>query len=174
MLSATLVAGGTWAFRFRSRGTMKFYVVAEGSCWLRIEGQLPPLRLDQGDVLLFWGPKTFVVGGTPTAPARDVCPVFDRGGSFARIGSRAECVVLTGVVSLHPSSAALFTSGLPTLVHVLAADRTLRGPCPRAGHGNGETARAASRASSSARSWAASAGCCDSTLSCSSGSLRVS
>jgi len=84
VLSGTLVAGGTWAFRFRSRGTMKFYVVAEGSCWLRIEGQLPPLRLDQGDVLLFWGPKTFVVGGTPKAPARDLCPVFDRGGSSRR------------------------------------------------------------------------------------------
>jgi AraC-like DNA-binding protein len=120
VFSGSLSAGGTWALRFRLDGKIKFYVVVEGICWLRVEGR-EPLRVEPGDVFLLSGSEVFVVGGDPTAPARDFCPVFDDGGASATIGSRRECVLLVAVVSLHPSSAALFTRGFPPLVHVRAA-----------------------------------------------------
>jgi AraC-like DNA-binding protein len=121
VFSGGLIAGGAWAYRFRSRGKLKFYAVAEGGCWLRVEGQRKPLRLEQGDVLLLSGPKAFVVAGSLTAPPRESCPVFENGGTVARIGDRPECALLSGVVSLHPSSAELLTSALPAVVHVRAA-----------------------------------------------------
>lgn len=117
VVSGTLAAGGTWAFRFRFHDGMKFYVVAEGGCWLRPEGR-PPVRLAQGDVVLLSGPAPFVIASSRTARARDACPVSEQGGDGAQVGTRVECVLVMGAVSLHPSSVALFTSALPTLVHV--------------------------------------------------------
>lgn len=121
VFSGGFAAGGSWALRFRSDGALKFYVVVEGSCWLRMEGEQPPIRLEQGDVLLLSGPRVFVVAGSLTAPAEDRCPVLENRGDFARLGDRVECVLRSAVVSFHPSTASLVTDALPALLHVRAA-----------------------------------------------------
>ncbi|WP_437534979.1 AraC family transcriptional regulator [Sorangium sp. So ce726] len=121
VMSGGFAAGGTWAFRVRSHGEIKFYTVTQGACWLRVDGQKKAVRLEQGDALLLSGRGGFVLASSLTASPQDACPVFETGGTFAKIGDGSECVLLIGMVSLHPSSAALLQDVLPALVLVHAA-----------------------------------------------------
>jgi AraC-like DNA-binding protein len=50
--SASLTLGGAWAFHFPRREGIKFTAVAKGSCWLHVEGEQLPQRLQQGDCFL--------------------------------------------------------------------------------------------------------------------------
>jgi AraC-like DNA-binding protein len=121
VVSGGFVAGGTWALRFPPPEKLKFSAVARGTCWLRVDGQRKGVRLEQGDVILLPGRDGFVLASSLAAPPKDAYRVLaKRNGAFAKIGDGSECVVLSGMVSLHPSSGGLFTDVLPPLLHVRA------------------------------------------------------
>jgi AraC-like DNA-binding protein len=120
VISGGLAAGGTWALRFQAHGSLKFYAVSKGACWLRPEGRKKtPLRLEQGDVFLLHGHGHFVLASSLAATPRDSCPVYDEdGGVLATIGDGSGCALLSGVVRLDPSHASFLTDALPELIHV--------------------------------------------------------
>jgi AraC-like DNA-binding protein len=121
VVSGGFAAGGAWALRFPPPGRLKFSAIARGSCWLRIDGQKRGVLLEQGDVILMPGRHGFVLANKLSTPPRDAYRVFaGKLGSLAEVGdgARAECVAISGMVSLHPSSASLVMDVLPELVHV--------------------------------------------------------
>jgi AraC-like DNA-binding protein len=123
VVSGGFSAGGAWALRFPAPGKLKYSAVARGRCWLRVDGQKKGVLLEEGDVILMPGRHGFVLANSLSTPARDAYRLLAaKRGALAEIGDgdRSECVVLSGMVSLHPSSGTLLTDVLPALVHVRA------------------------------------------------------
>jgi hypothetical protein len=46
----TLKAGGTWALEFPPPQKIKLTAVVKGTCWLAVDGERAPLRMETGDV----------------------------------------------------------------------------------------------------------------------------
>ncbi|PRQ08829.1 AraC family transcriptional regulator [Enhygromyxa salina] len=123
VVSRGISAGGAWSLRFPRPGKLKFFALARGQCWVREEGRKKGLVLDEGDVMLLSGRRGFVIADGPDTPAKDAHrvlaarpePIVELGD-----GDRSECVVLSGMVSLHPSSGPLLTEVLPPRIHVRA------------------------------------------------------
>ncbi len=121
VVSRGFVAGGTWALRFPAPNKLKFSAVAKGACWLRVDGRKKPVRLEQGDAVLLSGRDAFTLASSLTAPPTDAYRALgEKRGSLAKIGDGSDCVVLSGMVSVHPASGGLLTDVLPALVHVRA------------------------------------------------------
>jgi AraC-like DNA-binding protein len=124
VVSGGFTAGGTWALRFPPPGRLKFSAVARGTCWLRIDGQKRGVLLEEGDVILMPGRHGFVVANNLATQPKDAYRILGKDRTrFAEIGDgdRSECVVISGMVSLHPASASLLMDVLPELVHVHGA-----------------------------------------------------
>ena len=51
VVSGGLVAGGSWAISFPAVGTINFFGILRGSCWL-IDQDQPPQRIAAGDIFL--------------------------------------------------------------------------------------------------------------------------
>jgi AraC-like DNA-binding protein len=74
-----LDAGGQWAIQFPARPGVKFDVVLQGSCWIRVEGSPHPHHLEQGDCFLLTGGRPFLAGSDLTLPAIDARAIFTNG-----------------------------------------------------------------------------------------------
>jgi len=48
----TLKAGGTWALKFPPPEKIKLIAVVKGGCWLAVDGERTPLRLQTGEVFM--------------------------------------------------------------------------------------------------------------------------
>jgi AraC-like DNA-binding protein len=122
VISGSIAAGGAWALHFAPPRMLKFTALAKGSCWLRVDGQRKAVRMEQGDVFLLSGRDGFVLASSLTKRPIDAHRVIgNKGRTVTQIGDGSECVLLAGMVPLHPSSGALLTDVLPALVHVRAA-----------------------------------------------------
>lgn len=123
VVSGGFVARGAWALRFPPPGSLKYSAVARGQCWLRVDGQKKGVLLEEGDVMLLPGRAGFVVASDLSVPPKDgYRTLAARRSASSEIGdgNGPECIVLSGMVSLHPSSGSLLTDVLPALVHVRA------------------------------------------------------
>src|SRR6187402_3090683 len=63
-----LKAGGAWAIQFSTVAGIKFNAVVEGTCWLALEGDIEPVRLQAGDCFLLKGGHSFVLASDLTLP----------------------------------------------------------------------------------------------------------
>ncbi|WP_233262314.1 AraC family transcriptional regulator [Vitiosangium sp. GDMCC 1.1324] len=120
VVSGGFSARGDWALRFPSIGKLKLAAVARGTCLLQLDGQKRCVRLEEGDVVFLPGRQGFVLASSLSIPPKDARRVRE---GFAQLGDgeEPECVVLSGVVSPHPSSGSLLSEVLPELVHVRGA-----------------------------------------------------
>ncbi len=56
VVSGGFTAGGSWAIRFPAPDKLKFFAIVKGHCWLRLDGEEAPVRVETGVVfLLFFG-----------------------------------------------------------------------------------------------------------------------
>ena len=121
VVSGGFVAGAPWALRFPRPDKLKFAAIARGTCWLRVDGRDEGWELGEGDVILLSGRSGFVVADDLATPTQDAYRVLRRRRSgFAEVGSGAEVVVLSGMVSLRAATASLLTEVLPEVMHVRA------------------------------------------------------
>src|SRR3982074_2467508 len=74
--SGGFTAGGPWAIRFPAPDKIKFFGVVKGTCWLCIDGEEAPVRLEAGDVFLLLVPRSFVLAGDLAAVPVDATSVF--------------------------------------------------------------------------------------------------
>jgi AraC-like DNA-binding protein len=128
VMSGALVAGGAWALRFRRPNVVKFFGVARGACWLAIDGEMAPTRLEAGDVILLGGQRSFVLAGDLTADTADAAGVLLKAGDgIARYGNGEEFFMLAGHVTLDAARGALLLDVLPPCIHVgaTAAEATV-------------------------------------------------
>ncbi|MFP5076442.1 AraC family transcriptional regulator [Rhizobium sp. YIM 134829] len=98
-VSAGFSADGDWSLQFAAYEGIKFNAVIEGSCWLKVEGDAPPVRLEAGDCFLLSRGRPFRLASDLSLPAIDAAALFaarrengvvkvNGGGSFFLSGSR--------------------------------------------------------------------------------------
>lgn len=118
-ISAGLDAGGDWAIQFPSHEGVKFNAVLKGACWVSVEGEDDPVRIEAGDCFLLTRGRPFLFTTNP-----DVTPIrseliYDRavdgiatchgGGDFFLIGGR---------FFFDGDHAGLLFDALPSIVHI--------------------------------------------------------
>jgi len=86
VVSGGFTAGGSWAIAYEDTEKIKFFAVTRGDCWLCIEGEQTPIRLEWGEVFLV-SRRSFVLAGE-----LEIAPVHARSlftadtGMFAKLG----------------------------------------------------------------------------------------
>jgi AraC-like DNA-binding protein len=117
--SSSLRAGGAWAIRFSPLAGIKFNAVAEGSCWLAVDGVRAPIRLQAGDCFLLTGGRRFVLASDLALPTVDAGEVFAHPvDGVVRYGEPLDLFMIGGRFTLDPSDAAMLMDALPPIVHV--------------------------------------------------------
>src|SRR5580704_18126812 len=121
-VSGGFTAGGSWAIRFPSPDKIKFFALVKDNCWLRIDGQASPIRVEEGDVLLLSAQPSFVLASDLTTIPVDATGLFT-GTVYrtAKLGQGEDCIQIGGHVRLDASSGGLLADVLPPLIHVRAA-----------------------------------------------------
>jgi AraC-like DNA-binding protein len=117
VVTGALQAGGAWAVRFPAPQMIKFFGIARGSCWLRLEGETEDRRLEAGDVFLLAAPRAFVLASDRTLEPLDALAVFHGCGSAtARLNEGGDFLMLGGHVELNPDNGDLLHAVLPPLL----------------------------------------------------------
>ncbi|MFP6559213.1 AraC family transcriptional regulator [Paraburkholderia sp. B3] len=123
ILSGDFWAGGAWAIRFPVPDAAKFAAIVEGACWLRLEGlDLPPVRLETGDVILLNGRHALIMSSEldiePT-PSETVFADVEADG-IAKWNGADEFYNIGGHLELDDTCANLLLDALPPLIHLHA------------------------------------------------------
>ena len=63
VVSGGLTAGNPWAIRVPVPDMIKVFAVVKGNCWLCIDGQKAPVRIEAGEVCLLSAQRSFVLAG---------------------------------------------------------------------------------------------------------------
>lgn len=124
VVSGGFTAGGRWAIRFPPPDKIKFFALVKGNCWLRMEGEAAPVRVEAGDVFLVSAPRSFVLAGDLATVPVEAMSLFsgrDTGSKFVQLGEGDDCIQIGGHVRLDPASGGLLADVLPPLIHVRAA-----------------------------------------------------
>jgi len=119
VVSGGFTAGGAWAIRFPGPDKIKFFALVKGNCWLCIDGQEAPVRVEAGDVFLLLAQRSFVLAGDLAAVPVDATSLFTGNVSkIAKLGDGDDCIQIGGHVRLDPASGGLLADVLPPLIHV--------------------------------------------------------
>lgn len=122
VVTGGFTAGGSWSIRFPVPGKLKFFGIVTGSCWLRIEGEAKPVRLEAGDVLLLSVQRSFVLAGDLTTEPVEAHRLFVPGhNTNTQIGTGKDCSLIGGHVQLDQEGGSLLAEALPPLILVRAA-----------------------------------------------------
>lgn len=122
VVSGGFTAGGAWAIRFPAPDKIKFFALVKGRCWLSIDGEGPPVRIEEGDVFLLSAQRSFILAGDLSVAPLDAIGLFDGNASkIARLGDGDDCIQVGGHVRLDPTNGWLLAEVLPPLIHVQAA-----------------------------------------------------
>ena len=122
VVSGGFTAGGSWAIRFPAFDKLKFSALIRGTCWLMVDGDEEPVRVEAGDVFLLSAQRSFVLASDLGAVPVEAASVFSPNVSeIASLGGGEECLQIGGFVRLDPASGGLLADVLPPLIHVRAA-----------------------------------------------------
>ena len=120
--SGTLVAGGAWALHFPPPRRLKVVAVVRGACWLTVDGEGPPARLDAGDAVMLPADRAFGLAGDlrtlrarPDDGARVFAGAIDH---VARVGEGDGFLAVGAHIALDPARGPLLTDVLPPVVRV--------------------------------------------------------
>lgn len=120
-ISVGLEAGGDWAVDFCGYRFVKFGAVAQGSCWLSVQGVSEPVRLEMDDCYLLTNGKPFRLGShlnTRAVPSSEAYAHVSRG--MAHCGNGVDTRLLGGRFTLDEVSASTVLELLPPIVHLRA------------------------------------------------------
>ncbi|WP_031364504.1 AraC family transcriptional regulator [Caballeronia sordidicola] len=124
IITGGLVAGGTWAINFPRSDMVKFWGVVRGSCWLLLEEDSAPVRVEAGDVFLLCSPRSHVLGSDVEAERADLAQVLEgRTGPVVHHGDGDEFFMIGGKVELSISYNKLLLEALPSVIHVRASSK---------------------------------------------------
>lgn len=123
LVTGGFAASGSWAIRFPAPDKLKFFAAVRGACWLQVDGEANPLRLEPGDVILLALRRNFVLASDLTVIPRQSHALFaNRSEPMVSVDGvnidDAEVVQIGGHVHLHPSYGALLSDVLPPYIHV--------------------------------------------------------
>lgn len=75
----------TGALRFSRLPCTAFHIIAQGTCWIQVEGQKMPFRLHEGEVLVLPGGQNHVMADTLAAPLCADIRLDEQDGLFVKI-----------------------------------------------------------------------------------------
>ena len=135
-LTAGVDLGGAWALRFTGRlGTIKCYAVAEGACWLQVDGVADPVRLVADDAFMLPNGRSFTLASDldlkPT-PAGEVLGGAQHGALIVH-GGGGEVRLVGNRFEVDGRKAEALLGALAPCVHLRAAEdqAALRGSIER-------------------------------------------
>ena len=119
---ARLDARGSWSLAFPGSSHVRFGAAVAGGCWLIVEGEPAPLRLEQGDGYLLTRGQAYTVTTDPQLSPDDGFLVFRSQGSHVRYGEGPDpCVSLvSGRFTFDELSNELLLQVLPRTMHLKA------------------------------------------------------
>jgi AraC-like DNA-binding protein len=118
-ISAGLDAGGDWAIRFPPHEGIKFNAVMRGSCWVQVEGESEPQRIEAGDCFLLTRGRPFQFATDLSLPAIDSPSIYDRAvDGIATCNGGGDFFLIGGRFSFDGDHTALLFNALPTILHV--------------------------------------------------------
>lgn len=119
--SGGLIAGGRWALEIPPPNGVKFWGVARGVCWLKINGAKHPMRLEAGEVVMMTAPRGLVIASELSAPRTALDDMLlTRNGPIAYLGEGDDFFMIGGNVELEHTHADLLLSTLPPYLHITA------------------------------------------------------
>lgn len=122
VLTGGFEAGGPWAIRFPARGKIKFSAVLKGGCWIALEGEPEPGRLEAGDVGLLAAQRSYVLASDLAVEPIDAISLFSGAGrTTARLGDGGDFAFIGGHVLVDPASGGLLEDVLPPWIHIGSA-----------------------------------------------------
>jgi len=121
-LSVRLAAGGNWCIQFPAYDSIRFGTLAEGACWLQVEGMPQAVRLQAGDCYLLASGRPYKLGSDLALQAVDMHEVYARvKDRVVYHGDRPDVQVVGGRFSLDATNAAFLLDSLPPLIHLRAS-----------------------------------------------------
>jgi AraC-like DNA-binding protein len=116
-----LLAGGEWALDFpRGYVGIKFGALARGFCWLKVQGEAHPIRLEAGDCYLLTGQPYWLGSDTALSGIDARCVFVDAATRVGRHGDTEELFLIGGRLTFDDSHMALLTGVLPAAMHIPA------------------------------------------------------
>jgi AraC-like DNA-binding protein len=127
VISGGFTAEIPWAMQYPVPEKIKFFAIVKGRCWLRLDGEEEPVRVETGDVLIVSGQRPFLLFSDSDTDDSETDPMDAKAvfaaatGPMVQLGERDDYVQIGGHVQLNPSSGNLLSDALPPLIHVRAA-----------------------------------------------------
>ncbi|MFT4121435.1 AraC family transcriptional regulator [Bradyrhizobium sp.] len=123
-ISVGLDAGGDWAISFPAHEGIKFNAVMKGNCWLTVEGELEPRRIEAGDCVLFTRGYPVVAASGLGLPAIEAGSIYNGAvGGMATCNGGGDFVLIGGRFSFEKERFAQLFAALPAVIHVRGASR---------------------------------------------------
>jgi Cupin len=114
----TLRAGGTWALRFPPP-KIKLTAVVKGACWLAVDRDGAPVRLETGDVFMVPAERAFVLTSDLKVRPLDGLELFTKAtANVAKVGDGNDFLAIGGHVALDPDRGGVLAEVLPPLIHI--------------------------------------------------------
>jgi AraC-like DNA-binding protein len=115
----TLRAGGTWALRFPPPQKIKLTAVVKGACWLAVDGEGAPVRLETGDVFVVPAERPFVLASDLKVRPLEGLELFTKAtDNVGKVGDGNDFLAIGGHVALDPDRGGVLAEVLPPLIHV--------------------------------------------------------
>jgi AraC-like DNA-binding protein len=118
-ISAGLDAGGDWAIRFPPHEGIKFNAVMRGACWVQVDGESEPQRIEAGDCFLLTRGRPFQFATDLSLPAIDSPSIYDRAvDGIATCNGGGDFFLIGGRFSFEGDHTASLFDALPAVLHV--------------------------------------------------------
>ena len=118
-VSAGLDAGGEWAIRFPAHDGIKFNAVMRGACWVQVEGEVEPCRLEAGDCFLLTRGRPFLLATGLAMPPIASPAIYDQAtDGIATCNGGGDFLLIGGRFVFEGDHAGLLTGTLPSVVYV--------------------------------------------------------
>lgn len=118
-LSVALDAGGDWAIAFQGHEGVKFNAVRRGACWVRVEGDAEPHRIEEGDCFLLTSGRPFVLATDLSVPPLEPAAVYGRKvNGVAVCNAGGDFLMLSGRFTFDGDHANVLFGAMPPVVTV--------------------------------------------------------
>jgi AraC-like DNA-binding protein len=112
--------GGDWSVRFNSHDGIKCFAVVSGSCWLTVDGESEPIRLEEGDCVLLPNGRHFTMARDPAfnpIPIGDV-PEADWRGGIATVNGGGDAMILGGHFAFSGPHTEMLLGAMPSILRL--------------------------------------------------------
>ena len=112
---------GDWHYRFTTSGSLKYIFIAamQGACWMSIEDEGAPLRLEPGSVVMLATGGRFAMASDLSVPPREGTGMFRATSLSAPSGDLSwNFQAICGHVALDARRGRLLADALPATVHI--------------------------------------------------------